>query len=441
MSSPPASLQSETVLSRLQELHPKLIDLSLGRMHRILSALGNPQDRLPPVIHVAGTNGKGSTIAFLKSILEQAGQSVHVYTSPHLVRFHERILIAGKQISEDALVEVLNRCEAANAGEPITFFEITTAAALLAFAENAADVCLLEVGLGGRLDATNVVARPAASVITPISVDHTEFLGKTVPEIAAEKAGILKPGVPAIVGPQSDDVHRVLEETAERLGTSICVWGRDFDAYEEHGRLVYQDEAGLLDLPRPQLAGRHQIANAAVAIAALRGLKTPEVTDKALAEGLVRVSWPARLQRLTHGPLIDLAPEGADIWLDGAHNVQAARALAEAIATLDDRSPRPLYLIIAILANKDAENIISAFDGLARRVFTIGIDGHASYTPGELYDIAVGAGQSARPASSPEEAMVFASEAAFAECEPEEPPRIVICGSLYLAGEVLSENG
>ena len=432
---------SRALLDRLQELHPRIIDLSLERIFRLLSALGDPHLNLPPVIHVAGTNGKGSTIAFLKAMLEAAGKRVHVYTSPHLVRFHERICVAGKPISDSRLAAVLADCERANSGAPITFFEITTAAAFHAFTQSGADYTLLEVGLGGRLDATNVVPQPIASIISPIGIDHQEYLGSTLAEIAGEKAGIIKPGARCISARQPAEAERVIERAAAHAGVELIVAGQDFDAHEEHGRLIYQDMDGLLDLPLPQLKGRHQYANAALAIATLRAAKIP-VRDQSITRGLETAYWPARLERLTKGPLIDLAPPGADIWLDGAHNVMGAEALAQAISDIEERNPRPLTLILGMLTTKDAFGFLGAFQGLVRHLITVPVHHSAAgFEPGALYDLAAKAGFDARPARSIEEAVRFATEYAEWELRAREAPRILICGSLYLAGEVLKDNG
>ncbi|MFN6980052.1 MAG: bifunctional folylpolyglutamate synthase/dihydrofolate synthase, partial [Gemmobacter sp.] len=340
-------------------LHPKVIDLTLGRMHRLLAALGHPERRLPPVIHIAGTNGKGSTQAMIRAGLEGAGQRVHAYTSPHLARFHERIRLAGTLIAEDHLAALLDECEAANGGAPITFFEITTAAAFLAFARVPADWLLLEVGLGGRLDATNVVDRPRLTVITPVSLDHQQYLGETVPEIAAEKAGILKPGVPGIIAPQSPDALGVIEARAAATGAPLTIANRDFQAWADRGRLVFQDLDGLLDLPRPVLPGPHQIDNAGAALAALRVLGLGD------AEAAVtRADWPARMQRLRRGPLSTAAP-GVELWLDGGHNPAGGAAIA---ATLAAMSARPTYLIAGMLNTKDVTGFMRPLAGHARHL-------------------------------------------------------------------------
>ena len=434
-------LASDEILARLATLHPKLIDLSLGRIERLLEKLGSPQLRLPPVIHVAGTNGKGSTCAFLRAILEASGKRVHVYASPHLVRFHERIRLSGKLIDEDELSALLEECETKNAGEPITFFEITTAAALLAFTRHKADALILEVGLGGKHDATNVIAQPAATVITPVDFDHQHYLGTTLTAIGGEKAGIIKDNVPCILGPQAEEVRELIERRANSLNAPLSIWGQDFMAHEEHRRMVYQDDLGLIDLPMPKLVGAHQIINAATAIAALRKLSIFDIQDRAIEDGLMTVEWPARLQRLTRGPLVSLAPKGSEIWLDGAHNPHGARALAHAIADLEERTPRPLYLICGMLQTKDAQNFFLAFRGLAKSVTTVAIPGDAATQgAGQLYDAASAAGLDAYPAPSVEDAILQV-EGRAELADESSAPRIIICGSLHLAGAVLRENG
>jgi len=431
---------SDAILQRLLTLHPKRIDLVLDRIERLLTALGSPEKKLPPVIHVAGTNGKGSTCAFARAMLEAQGLRVHVYTSPHLVRFHERIRLASGIIGEDELAATLDDCERANAGAPITFFEITTAAAFLAFSRHPADALVLEVGLGGKYDATNVIAKPAVSVITPVGLDHQEFLGTQLSGIAAEKAGIIKPGAPVVVGPQDDDARDVIARRADALSAPAWFFGQDFFAHAEHGRMVYQDNDGLLDLPLPKLPGPHQIENAAGAIAALRHANRGWAQEQGLERGLRSVEWPARLQRLTQGPLVGLAPRGSEIWLDGGHNPHAALAIARAMADLEERSPKPLYLVCGMLKTKDAEGFFMPFLGLARHVTTVAIEGEdASRGAGELYDLARAAGLDASPADDLEDAMMQVD--AWSRGRPGDgPPRILICGSLYLAGKVLSEN-
>jgi len=432
--------RSGVILERLLSLHPKRIDLVLDRIQHLLAALGHPERSLPPVIHVAGTNGKGSTCAFARAMLEAQGLKVHVYTSPHLVHFHERIRLAGEIISEGELAATLNECERVNGGVPITFFEITTAAAFLAFSRTPADALVLEVGLGGKYDATNVIGSPAVTVITPIGQDHAEFLGTSLADIAAEKAGIVKPGVPLVVGNQSDIPRDVIARRADALSAPLYLFGQDFFAHQEHGRMVYQDGHGLLDLPLPRLVGAHQIENAATAIAALRHARHGWGKDAAIEAGLRSVEWPARLQRLTRGPLVEFAPEGAEVWLDGGHNVHCAEALARAMADFEEKSEKPLYLICGMLKTKDAVGFLSAFGGLARHVTTVAIEGEAaSQGAGELYDAARAAGLDASPAEDLDDAIMQVS--AWSRARPEHgPPRILVCGSLYLAGRVLEEN-
>jgi len=418
---------SDRVLDRLTALHPKVIDLSLGRIERLLAALGHPERRLPSVVHVAGTNGKGSVVAMLRAGLEASGARVHVYTSPHLARFHERIRIAGALIDEDALVALLERCEAANAGAPITFFEITTAAAFLAMAETPADFALLEVGLGGRLDATNVVEAPRLSVVTPVSLDHQQYLGETLAEIAAEKAGILKPGVACLVGHQAPEALAAIEARAAAVGAPLAVANRDWQVWEEHGRMAFLDEAGLLDLPRPRLIGAHQVANAGIALAALRALR---VDEAACAAAVTRAEWPARLQRLRHGPLVDAAG-AAELWLDGGHNPAAGEALAEALSRLP---PRRLHLVCGMLNTKDVEGFLRPLAGEAVDLAAVTIPGEAATLPAEATAAAARAvGLPAAPAAGVAEAVAAGARDPGA--------RILICGSLYLAGQVLRANG
>ena len=433
--------RSDLILERLLSLHPKKIDLALDRIRRLLAALGDPQDRLPPVIHVAGTNGKGSACAFSRAMLEAQGLKVHMHISPHLVRFHERIRLAGELISEEELCDTLSEVERVNAGAPITFFEITAAAMFLAFSRHPADAVVLEVGLGGTYDATNVVRHPAMTLIQPVGLDHLEFLGSDLAGIAREKAGIIKKGSPLVVGPQEAVALEAILSRADRLGVPTFVFGQDFAARQEHGRMVYEDGDGLLDLPLPKLIGRHQIENAGVAIAGLRhAAGRGWGTDEAIARGLATVEWPGRLQRLHHGPLIDAAPKGAEVWLDGGHNSHGAAAVSRAIADLEERGERPLYLICGMLRTKDAQGFLSAFRGLARQVVTVHIPGEtASLGAGALYDMARAAGLDAAPGEDLEDAML--QIAAHARMDTgEAPPRILICGSLYLAGRVLAEN-
>ncbi len=422
-----AAQGSDAILERLMRLHPKVIDLSLDRMERVLEALGRPQDRLPPVIHAAGTNGKGSTLAMIRAGLEAQGDRAHAYTSPHLARFHERIRLAGELIAEDALAALLDEVEAANGGAPITFFEVTTAAAMLAFARVPAEWTLLEVGLGGRLDATNVIA-PRLSIITPVALDHQAYLGDTLPLIAAEKAGILRRGVPCIVGPQEAAALEVIERRAARLGAPLLAHGQHWQVGTERGRLVFEDETGLLDLPLPALRGPHQIANAGAALAALRHLGAGEAACEA---AMTRAEWPARLQRLRHGPLVAAAP-GAEILLDGGHNPAAGLALAAALAAMP---ARPTHLICGMLNTKDVAGFLRPLAPHARSLTAIPIPGEANtLDAAETARFAEAAGHAVHRAPGADEAV--------AEIAARVPAaRILICGSLYLAGRVLRENG
>ncbi len=432
--------RSDVLLETLLGLHPKKIDLALDRMLRLLDDLGNPQLKLPPVIHVAGTNGKGSACAFSRAMLEAQGLKVHVHTSPHLVRFHERIRIAGELISEEELCAILEEVQRVNGDKPITFFEITGAAMFLAFSRHRADAVVLEVGLGGKYDATNVIPSPAMTIIQPVGLDHQEFLGNDLAAIAGEKAGIIKRGVPVVIGPQDDIARDVILRQADRLSAPALVFGQDFHARQEHGRMVYEDEMGLLDLPLPKLIGRHQVDNAGVAIAGLRHAVKGWGEDAAIEKGLRTVEWPARLQRLSHGPLVADAPDDAEIWLDGGHNPHCAAAVSRAIADLEEKVDRPLYLICGMLKTKDAVGFLSAFRGLARHVVTVSIPGEAaSMGAGALYDAARSAGLDAAPAEDLEDAMLQLHAWARAHAR-ETPPRILICGSLYLAGKILAEN-
>ena len=409
-------------------LHPKLIDLTLDRVHRLLAALDHPERRLPPVIHLAGTNGKGSTQAMIRAGLEAAGARVHAYTSPHLARFHERIRLAGQLISEPALAACLDRCLAANGDAPITYFEITTVAGLLAFAETPADWLLLETGLGGRLDATNVIDQPALTVITPISIDHTQFLGETLAEIAGEKAGILKPGVPCVVGPQPDAAMEVIETRAARLGAPLIAQGQHWHVTRERDRLVFQDETGLLDLPLPNLIGAHQIDNAGAALAALRALGQD---DAACEAAVTRAQWPARMQRLRQGPLVRAAGS-AELWLDGGHNPAAGQALAHVLA---DLPPRPTFLVCGMLKTKDVGGFMRPLATHARQLIAVEIPGEpATLSAQATAEHAAQAGLAA--STAPDLAQAIARIVAI-----EPAARIVICGSLYLAGQVLRENG
>ncbi|MEM9636046.1 MAG: folylpolyglutamate synthase/dihydrofolate synthase family protein [Pseudomonadota bacterium] len=418
---------SDVILERMMALHPKIIDLTLDRVWRMLDALDNPQNRLPPVIHIAGTNGKGSTLAMIRAGLEAAGKTVHAYTSPHLARFHERIRVSGALISEADLTAVLDECYAANNGEDITYFEITTCAALLAFARAPADYTLLEVGLGGRLDATNVIAQPAMTVITPVSIDHQQFLGDTLGKIAFEKAGILKRGVPCVVARQEEEGGEVIEQVAARIGAPLQIYGQHWHVGPERDGIVYQDERGLLDLPRPTLPGDHQIMNAGTALTVLRSL---EIDTAACEAAVTRAEWPARMQRLKAGPLVAVAPD-AELWLDGGHNPAAGEALARHLASLPRR---PTHLVCGMLNTKDIGGYLRPLAQVADRLVAVSIPGEANTLPAEATaEAAQQAGFQAQTAQS--------VQAALAEIVAETPDaRILICGSLYLAGVVLREN-
>ncbi len=430
---------SAALLEHFRTLHPKVMDLSLERIEALLHKLGDPQEKLPPVIHVAGTNGKGSVIAFLRAMLEAAGRRVHTFTSPHLIRFHERIGLAGPRgtqpIDEATLAAVLARCERANAGAAITYFEITTAAAFLAYAEHPADILLLETGLGGRLDATNVLAAPAMSVITPISMDHMSWLGDSLAEIAFEKAGIIKRGRPVVCAPQAPAAFDVLATRAAELDSPLIAHGRQWDVYAQAGRLVYQDEAGLLDLPLPRLHGRFQHDNAGTALAALRHLPGFEFDEGELAAGLTHAVWPGRMQLLGHGPLAEMAGEDAELWLDGGHNAAAGACLAATLAEMADRAAKPVVLVCAMLARKQAQAFFAPFAGLVQQVITLPVPGSENgYTPEELAQLAGEAGLAAIPSASLDAALRLSGQRVPGA------RRVLITGSLYLAGHVLQRN-
>jgi len=435
--------EAEREIERLMTLHPKGYDLSLGRIRRLLDRLGNPEQRLPPVIHIAGTNGKGSTAAFSRALLEAAGLTVHVHTSPHLVHWNERYRIGqpggGKLVDDKTFTNAIKRVGEANAGEPITVFEILTAVGFILFSEHPADVAIIEVGLGGRFDATNVIERPAVTAILPVSLDHEAFLGDRVELIAAEKAGIIKRGCPVVVGAQESDAARdVIIDTAERLGAPYQVYGQDFIAFEENGRLIYQDEDGLMDLPQPRLPGRHQFANAAAAIAAVKSAGFDIGQDEAEI-AMQSVEWPGRMQRLLKGRLVDLAPEGAELWVDGGHNPGAGTVIAEAMAEQEERVSRPLVMICGMINTKDQTNFFRSFVGMARHVYTVPVSMSEASVPNDVLAAhAINAGLSAEPVATVENALRLLHDGWN---EGEIAPRILICGSLYLAGEVLDLNG
>jgi dihydrofolate synthase / folylpolyglutamate synthase len=423
--------RSDAILMRLLSLHPKIIDLSLDRMHRVLAKLDHPERKLPPVVHIAGTNGKGSTLAMIRSIMEAAGLKVHTYTSPHLVKFHERIRVAGELISEEELSALLEECEVANGSEPITFFEITTAAAFLAYARTPADYLILEVGLGGRLDATNVIDHPAVSVITSIGLDHQQYLGDTITEIAHEKAGILKHGHIGIVGAQESEARAEIERVAEKVGATLKIANQDWQSYMQHGRLVFQDEQSLLDLPLPALQGPHQIENAGNAIAAVRALNDARIYDEAIATGLKTVSWPARLQNMGEGHLRKFIAHDAELWLDGAHNEPAGIVLAQALSAM---SKRNTVMVLGMLNTKHARAFLQNFKGSVSHIYTVTIPEEVNAIPAsELAKIAAELGIAATATASLQNALEQTSHLKSA-------PRIIICGSLYLAGHVLAQH-
>ena len=414
----------DAIVERLHALHPRLIDLSLGRLQRLLGQLDHPECRLPPVIHVAGTNGKGSTTAFLRAIAEASGLRAHVYTSPHLVRLNERFRVAGELVTDETLAATLAEIEAINAGAEITVFEVLTAAAFVLFARNKAGICLLEVGLGGRFDATNVIPTPVATAITSISIDHQDFLGDTLAQIAGEKAGIIKPGAPAITGHQAPEAAAVLEAQAMECGTRLHALGRDFHAETHEGGLRFTDEQGTLILPAPGLLGAHQIENAAIAIAALRQSRL-DVPDAAYG-GIARAEWPARLQRLTH--LAAALPPGWELWLDGGHNPGAGVILAEQARRWSDR---PLHLVVGMKQSKDAAEFLRPLLPVVSTVTAVSEPGQHQALPVEA--IIAASGGVARPGPTVAAALAGLKRDGA-------PARVLICGSLYLAGVVLAEE-
>jgi dihydrofolate synthase/folylpolyglutamate synthase len=429
------------VIARLSALHPNRIDLSLERMHRLLEGLDHPERKLPPVIHVAGTNGKGSTVAYLRAILEAAGLRVHAYTSPYLVRINECFRLGrvggGVLVGDDELRAALEHCERVNAGAPLTFFEAKTAAAFCLFAQHAADVLLLEVGLGGRLDSTNVVDAPVATVIAPISMDHTEFLGDSLAAIAGEKAAIIKRNVPVISAEQAVEALVVIEQQAKRQRAPLYAAGQQWHVGVECGRLVYQDDRGLMDLAAPRLFGRHQFDNAGLAIATLRAIEKFKIGHAAFEAGIVNAEWPARMQRLSAGALIEMGPQGSEIWLDGGHNAEGGRVTAAALGDLEERVSRPLVVITGMMASKDPTAFLANFAGLTRHIIAVTIPGEDNAMPTDrLADAARSLGMRVEISAGVEAALRTLARLAY-----EVPPRILITGSLYLAGHVLALNG
>ena len=443
MNAPPARRTPSLgeLIGRLSALHPQRIDLNLDRLHRLLERLEQPERKLPPVIHVAGTNGKGSTVAYLRAILEAAGLRVHAFTSPYLVRINECFRLGqtggGVLVGDDELRAALEHCEHANAGAPITIFEIETAAAFCLFAQHPADVVLLEVGLGGRLDATNVIEAPVASVIAPVSIDHTEFLGHSLAAIAGEKAAIIKRSAPVVCAEQATEAMAVIEAQARRLHAPLHAAGQQWHVSVERGRLVYQDERGLMDLAAPKLFGRHQFDNAGLAIATLRAIEGFKIGMPAFEAGIVNADWPARMQRLVSGRLVDRGPPGCEIWLDGGHNADGGRVAAAALGDLEERVSRPLVVIAGMMANKDAGAFLANFTGLTRHIMAVPIPDRDNSMPQDrLADAARALGMRVENATSVEAALHTLSRLAY-----EVPPRILITGSLYLAGHVLAANG
>jgi dihydrofolate synthase/folylpolyglutamate synthase len=432
----PEAPGSDLVLERLNRLHPKIIDLDLRRVVRLLKLVGNPEQHLPPIVHVAGTNGKGSVIAYLRAILEEAGYRVHVYTSPHLVRFHERIRLAGSLIEEARLIELLVECEKANGGDAITFFEITTVAAFLAFTRNPADILLLETGLGGRLDATNVIERPLASVITSISMDHMQFLGDSIGKIAAEKAGIIKRGCPVVTAPQADVPQEVLTKTASQIHAPMWRHDHEWDYVLTETGFRYEEAGRLIELPRPSLLGRHQFDNAATAIAATRWLTGFEIGPSELKAGIATADWPARMQRLSQGPLVEMLPKDWELWLDGGHNADAGRAIAMMLSDWRARDGRPTSLVFGMLNTKEPLEFLRPIVPFADDLSAIAIPGdHASLSAEESLGLAKRAGIPAQAFASAIEAVSH-----IVGAHPGGPRRVLICGSLYLAGTILVEN-
>jgi dihydrofolate synthase/folylpolyglutamate synthase len=428
----------DPLLERVMRLHPRVIDLGLERIERLLKALGSPEKKLPPIVHVAGTNGKGSLVAYLRAMAEAAGYRVHVYTSPHLVRFNERIRVAGRIIEDGALDEILTECEEANAEQPITFFEITTVAAYLAFARVPADLAIVEVGMGGRYDATNVIL-PALSAITPIGYDHTGFLGDKLEGIAGEKAGILKHAVPGVIGRQRSVSAEVIEAEAAKLASPLFRMGREWQVTPTATGFRYDSDLLGLDLPAPALAGAHQIDNAATAVACIERLRAArfQIDDKAIRTGLGSVEWPARLQKLVRGPLVEALPPGCEIWLDGGHNEDCGLALASMASDwAREPAPLPLYLVFGMLTTKDASGFLRPLARHATAARAVPFpEGHSAYTPQEASAKAADVGLDCVPAND-----IGAALEDLLVTQPA-PMRILICGSLYLAGEVLARNG
>lgn len=428
------------LIDSLMAIHPKGFDLSLGRVTRLLTLLGDPQKKIPPVIHVAGTNGKGSTIAFCRAILEASGYKVHVHTSPHLVNWHERYRLGedggGQLATDEVLADAISRVADANAGQPITVFEILSAVMFVLFSEHPADFCLVEVGLGGRFDATNVLENPAVCAITPIALDHQAFLGDTIAKIAFEKAGIIKPGTKVVIGPQQEVAREVIEAKAEECKAQTFIAGQDFDYYEQGGRFIYQDGEGLLDLPMPQLVGEHQLGNAATAIATIRTTGA-KVSNEQFETAMKQVSWPGRMGRLKTGTIVDRLGENREIWVDGGHNPAAARVIAQELIRQNKLNNLPTTMICGMLNTKEPKGYFEAFDGLVDKIITVPIQSSdAGVDAEELAKIANQSGLNSMAASSLSEALKILTKS-----EQKSRQRILFAGSLYLVGDVLKENG
>lgn len=426
----------DALLAAAFALHPQVMDLSLDRLKRLLARLGHPERKLPPVFHVAGTNGKGSTVAFTRACLEASGLRVHTYTSPHLVRFNERIRVAGNIIDDATLITTLRDVLDINAQKPITFFEITTAVALLAFVRTPADACVIEVGLGGRLDATNVIPAPVATGIAQLGLDHQAWLGNSILDIAGEKAGIAKKGVPLLLSKYPRTVTARIAEVAGLAGAELLIRGQDWDAARYEGTLHYRDRFGKLPLPLPRLAGAHQLDNAALAVAMLRHQSAVAVPEAALRAGMGWAEWPARLQKLEAGPLTDRLPAAAEVWLDGGHNPAAGRAIADNFRG-HPLAERPFYIVLGMLQTKDAAGFLKPFAGRATAVYTVPIPGHAAHSPEELARTARETGLPGIVAADVGEALAAIAKGA----DRARPPVVLITGSLYLAGSVLAQNG
>jgi dihydrofolate synthase/folylpolyglutamate synthase len=434
--------EADKLIEKLMQLHPKGFDLSLERITKLLEKLGNPQDKMPPIIHVAGTNGKGSVTAFARALLEASGRSVHVHTSPHLVNWNERYRLGvkggkGQLVDDAAFADALARVAAANDGQMITVFEILTAVTFILFSEHPADAAIIEVGLGGRFDATNVISSPAVSVIMPVSLDHEAYLGDTVEKIAFEKAGIIKRRYPVVIGNQPfDGALEVISRQAVKLQCPLSIYGQDFSAHSENGRLVYQDVESLVDCALPRLIGVHQPANAAAAIRAVKAAGF-SLSDEEIDLAMREVSWPGRMQKITHGQIFDLAPEGSEIWLDGGHNPGAGEVISATFKQAG--AERPLMMIAGMINTKDTSGYFKAFDGMVVEGFTVPIAGSdASVDAEALAQSARSVGLKFTATGSIAEALEKVKEAA---AQFDLPPRILIGGSLYLAGNALAFNG